>query len=211
MKLRPWLALLALGLAGCAGSLLESDVEAPEGYRLQGQALPDRGERLSLALGVARPRASAALETDRIAVVRADRRFEYYAGVRWAEPAPQMLQQSLVRGLSADGRFAVVLAAPSRVPADLLLDVELRRFEAVHAAADDAPEVHVELLVTVVDAGRAGRVTSFAVATAERAGDYRRAEVVAAFDRATAEAVRTVADRLRETVRPPALTRPGTP
>jgi len=203
MKLRAGALLLALGLAGCAGSLLESDVEAPAGYRLQGEALPDRGDRLALAVGVARPRASAALETDGIAVVRADRRFEYYAGVRWAEPAPQMLQQSLVRGLSADGRFAVVVAAPSRVPADLLLDVELRRFEAVHVAEDDAPGVRVELLVSVVDARKIQRVASFAVSTAARAGDYGRADVVAAFDRATTEAVRTVADRLRDSLPAP--------
>jgi len=128
---------------GCVGSLLESGNEAPEVYRLAGASLQDRGEPLPLALAVAPPRASASLDTDRIAVVQPDSRFDYFSGVRWAEPAPQMLQQLLVRALAADGRFATVVAAPSRVPADLALDVELRSFEAVYAGGAGVPVVGV--------------------------------------------------------------------
>ena len=116
------LLALVLPLAACTGSLLESSADAPETYRLAGATLADRGGRQPVALAVSRPRAAPALDTERIAVVRSDSRFDYYAGVRWSEPAPQMLQQMLVRGLAADGRFEAVVAAPSRVPADLLLD-----------------------------------------------------------------------------------------
>ena len=55
------LAVVALALTGCTGSLLESSAEAPATYRLEGEALADRGARLPLALGVARPRAAQAL------------------------------------------------------------------------------------------------------------------------------------------------------
>ena len=99
------LLVLSLALAGCAGSLLESSAAAPETYRLAGESLPDRGGRLPLAIGVARPGAAPALDTDRVAVVQPDSRFDYFTGVRWSEPAPQMLQQQLDRALAADGRF----------------------------------------------------------------------------------------------------------
>ena len=198
------LPLLALALAGCTGSLLESNAEAPEVYRLQGEALADRGERLPLALGVGRLRSAPSLETERIAVVQPDSRFDYYQGMRWSEPAPQMLQQQLVRALSADGRFATVVAVPSRVPADLLLDVELRRFEAVQATSGAAPAVRVELQVSLVDARKAERLASFAASGTATATAHRRTEVVAAFERATGEAVRVVVDRLRDAQPAPA-------
>jgi cholesterol transport system auxiliary component len=154
---------------------------------------------------VARPRAALALDTDRIAVVQPDSRFDYFAGLRWSEAAPQMLQQQLVRAFTADGRFDAVVAAPSRVPADLLLDVELRRFEAVYASAGAPPEVRVELQVSLVDTRQVRRLLSFTATGTAPADANGRAAVVAAFERATNEAVRGVVDQVRSAA--PAVTR----
>jgi cholesterol transport system auxiliary component len=192
------LAAFVLALTGCAGSLLESNAEAPDTYRLAGEALPDRGARLPLALGVGRPGAAPALDTARVAVVQPDSRFDYIAGVRWSEPAPQMLQQQLVRALAADGRFDAVVAVPSRVPADLLLDVELRRFEAVYAADGGPPEVRVEMQVSLVDPRKARRIASAVVTASAMADENRRAGIMTAFERATAEVVRAAVAQVRE-------------
>ena len=191
------LLALLFGMSGCAGSILESKAEAPATYRLAGEALADRGERLPAALGVARPRAALALDTDRVAVVQPDSRFDYFSGVRWSEPAPQMLQQQLVRALAADGRFEAVVAVPSRVPTDWLLDVELRRFEAVYATEHGAPEVRVELQVSLVDPRHARRAASFIASASAVAAENRRAAVVAAFETATAAAIRSTVDQVR--------------
>jgi cholesterol transport system auxiliary component len=201
--MNPWaglLAALALALGGCTGSLLESDVDAPDTYRLAGAALADRGGRLPLALSVARPSAAPALDTERIAGVQPDSRSDYFTGMRWSEPAPQMLQQQLVRALAEDGRFEAVVAAPSRVPADLLLDVELRRFEATYAADGAAPVVRVEMQVSVIDPRHARRVASFVAAGAAVSTEDRRAAVVAAFEAATGTAVRAAVAQVRDSV-----------
>jgi len=192
------LLVVAIALAGCAGSLLESRAEAPETYRLQGAAFADRGTCLPLALAVARPHASPALDSERIAVVRPDRRFDYYAGMRWAEPAPEMLQQRLVHALAADGCFAAVVAAPSRVPAELLLDVELRRFEATYAAAGSVPEIRVELQLSLVEPREARRVTSVVAAGSAVATADRRGAVIEAFERASSEALLKSVDAVRQ-------------
>jgi len=190
--------LAAVLCTGCVGSLLESGNEAPEIYRLAGVGLPDRGEPLPLALAVAPPRAAASLDTERIAVIQPDSRFDYFTGLRWAESAPQMLQQLLVRALVDDGRFATVVAAPSRVPADLTLDVELRSFEAVYTGDAGVPVVRVEMQVTLVDARKAKRLASFVVRTDSRAADNRRTAVLESFERAAAEALQETVVRLRE-------------
>jgi cholesterol transport system auxiliary component len=190
--------VLALSGTGCAGSLLGPSGEAPEIYRLEVADAAGDAARLPLALGVARPRAAVSLDTERIAVVQPDNRFDYFAGVRWSEPAPQMLQAVVVRALQSEGRYEVVVAAPNRVPTDLLLDIELRRFEAVYAAGGAAPSVRVEFQATMVDP-RQGRRLSSVVASAEVvAADNRRDAVVDAFQRATAEAVQALAAWLRE-------------
>ena len=196
------LAMPLLASSGCAGSLLESRTEAPVVYRLEGVAAQDRGERLPLALAVTRPGGAAALDTDRIAVDQPGRVFDYYAGIRWSEPAPQMLQQLLVRALAADGRFAAVVAAPSRVPADLLLDVELRRFEAVYAAAGAAPQARVELHVSLVDPRAARRLASFLATGTATASADGRAAVMDAFERATAEAIGHTVTEIRQAAAP---------
>jgi cholesterol transport system auxiliary component len=167
-------------------------------YRLTGPAAGARGQPLALAISVARPRSASSLDTERIAVVKPGYGFDHLASARWADPAPQMVQQLLVGALAADGGFAVAVAAPSRVPTDLLLDVELRHFEAVYAAADAPPRVRVGLQVNLVDTRRGVRIASFesnAEAAAER--NDRRA-VVAAFEQASSEAVRDAAVRVRE-------------
>ena len=197
--MRAVLALsLALACTGCAGSLLGPTGEAPEVYRLELADAAGGAARLPLALGVARPRAAISLDTERIAVVQPDSRFDYFTGVRWSEPAPQMLQALVVRVLQSDGRYEVVVAAPSRVPADLLLDLELRRFEAVYAPGAGAPSVRVEIQATLVDPRQVRRVSSFVASSELPAASNSRGAVLEAFERATGEAVHALAVWLRE-------------
>ena len=212
--LRPasWMAcacLLAALLGGCAGSLLQSAAEAPDTFRL-GVAVAGDAATVSmspspsaLAIAVALPRAAAAVDTDRIAVQSAGNRFDYYSAARWAESAPQMLQQNLVSSLAATAQFGGgVMTAPARVPTELLLDVELRRFEAVTTGADAAspdaaPVVHVQVQVSLVDSRRAARVVSFVSEAAVPASGNQLSAVVAAFDRANAQVVQDIVARVQ--------------
>ena len=202
-------SLLALLLAGCAGSLLRSDAEAPDTFRLDLAAATAAATASAtpansgLAIAVARPRAAAAIDTDRIAVHSAGSRFDYYLGARWAESAPQMLQQNLVGALAATAQFGGgVMTAPARMPTELLLDVELRRFEVVAAgtgaeSSGAAPVVQVQVQASLVDLRRAARVTSFVSEAAVPASENRLSAVIAAFDRANAQVVNDIAARVQ--------------
>jgi cholesterol transport system auxiliary component len=207
-----WMACatsMALLLGGCTGNLLQSDAKAPDTFRLGAAAAPAAAPASAmptpagLAIAVARPRAATALDTDRIAVQSAGNRFEYYADARWAESAPQMLQQNLVSALAATAQFTGgVMTAPARVPTELLLDLELRRFEVVTAGADAAasgaaPVVHVQVQASLVDSRRAARVTSFVSEASVPASENRLQAVVAAFDRANAQVVNDIAARVQ--------------
>jgi cholesterol transport system auxiliary component len=113
--------------------------------------------------------------------------------MRWSDAAPQMLQPLLVNALQSAGRYETVLAAPSRAAADLLLEVELRRFEAAYVAVGAAPRVRVEMHATLVGARRGQRISSVLASAEAEAAANRRGEVVAAFERATVEAIGDIA------------------
>jgi cholesterol transport system auxiliary component len=187
----------ALLCAGCVGSVLQSDAEPPDLYRLDPPSGNAAAPALGQAISVARPRAASSLDTNRIAVVTPGHGFDYLAGARWADAAPQMVQQLLVDVLGGPGGFATAIASPSRVPADLLLDTELRHFEAVYPSADSAPSVLVELQASLVDSRRGLRVASFDAHAEVAAERNDRRAVVAAFEQATGRAVAEVADRAR--------------
>jgi cholesterol transport system auxiliary component len=202
-------SLLALLLGGCASSLLRSEAEAPDTFRLDiaattaavtASATPSNS---GLAIAVARPRAAAAIDTDRIAVHSAGNRFDYYLGARWAESAPQMLQQNLVGALAATAQFGGgVMTAPARMPTELLLDVELRRFEVVTTgtgaeSSGAAPVAQVQVQASLVDLRRTARVTSFISEAAVPASENRLSAVIAAFDRANAQVVNDIAARVQ--------------
>ena len=195
------LLLVVSGLCtACVGSVLKSDNEAPDLYRLAAPAASGGGAGPSLAqaITVARPRSVSSLDTDRIAVTTPGHGFDYLAGARWSDTAPQMVQQLLVDTLMAEGRFATAVAAPSRVPTDLLLEVELRHFEAVYASVGEPPRILVQLQANLVDVRRGTRVASFdsrAEATATR---NDRTAVVAAFEDAALRATRDAALRAGE-------------
>ena len=186
----------------CVGDALRSDADAPDRYRLEGPAVEPGGTGLPLAIAIARPRAPSSLDTDRIAVTTPGHGFDYLAGARWADPAPQMIQQFLVGALTAEAHFATAVAAPSRVPADLLLDVELGRFEATYSNVDAPPTVVVEFGVNLVDARRGLRVASFRSAASVAAARNDRAAVVAAFEQATEQAVRDAVARIAAAATP---------
>jgi cholesterol transport system auxiliary component len=83
------------------------------------------------------------------------------------------------------------------VPVDLLLDTELRRFEAVYASVDEAPTVVVELQASLVDGRKGTRIASFDSRAEVKAARNDRSAVVAAFEQATGKVVDDVAQRAR--------------
>jgi len=186
----------------CVGSALRSDADAPDLYRLEGPAAEPGGAALPLAITVARPRSPLSLDTDRIAVTKPGLGFDYLAAARWADPAPQMLQQLLVDTLTRDARFATAVAAPSRVPTDLMLDVEIGRFEAAYSNVDAPPTIMVEFGVNLVDVRSGQRLTSFRVAATAVAARNERGSVVEAFEQAMDQALREAASRIAADARP---------
>ena len=70
----------ALALTGCGGSLFKTEIPVAETYQLSAVAgEPAGAQPLDAVILVGRPMIAPGLDTDRIAVVKSDRRLDYYA------------------------------------------------------------------------------------------------------------------------------------
>ena len=174
------LLLACLGLTGCSG-LFRSNAKPEQIYYLRPPAAsaaapaasgaaatvaPSAAEPMSLR--VVRPLADPGLDTTHIMLVQADHRMNFYSGSRWPAPAPELLEALAVQTLRASGEWASVQDSASPFPADYLLQLHVRRFEADYTQGGEAPSAQVVLDCTV--GRRQGRevLATFTAASAAR-------------------------------------------
>jgi cholesterol transport system auxiliary component len=178
-----------LALTGC-GSLLESKLAAPQTYvlRLPAMAAPAAEPNTGSVL-VLRPESGPGLDSNRIALLRSDRRFDFYAASLWAAPAPDMVESVIIDALRGTGTFAAVFddAAPYAPRYDLR--ITLRRFEADYTAGEAAPTVYVVLDCMLGRHRDRALLASFTAQGSARATEDRMNSVVAAFEAAANSAV----------------------
>jgi cholesterol transport system auxiliary component len=200
-------AVLCVLLSGCAG-LLHSTRQPDQTYYLRvpggapaatptaTAAIPGSGA----SLRVEQPVASPGLDSSHIMLVQADHRMNFYAHSRWPGTAPQVIGALAVETLRASEVWDSVQDSTSPFPANYLLHITLRRFDADYSGGGAAPEAHVLLDCTI--GRREGRevIASFmAQGTATAAADHM-SDVVAAFEQATAAALTSMSQQAGEAV-----------
>jgi len=190
MKLQTLLVLpVSLSLTAC-GSVFESDLAAPQAYvlRLPLAPAPEANGDAGRVV-VQRPEASPGLESERIALVRSEQRFDFYAASRWAAPAPDVIASVMIDALRATGAFSAVLDDSAPFAARYSLRCMLRRFEADYTKERGAPTVFVALDCSLGRRRDRELLASFVAQGSARATEDRLNAVVAAFETATAAAM----------------------
>ncbi|MCC7462352.1 MAG: membrane integrity-associated transporter subunit PqiC [Gammaproteobacteria bacterium] len=201
------LLVMAVTLAlGACGGLLQSDAPVLQRWVLAvppaaaGEPaaaiapLTPPGAALA-TLRVLRPLAAPALDTDRIALRRADRTLDYYAANRWSGPAPEVLQGLVLDALRSAGAYGAVQPESAPFAYDETLQVELRDFQAEYAASA-VPTIRVTLVCTLGRRSDNRVLTTFALSGSAAAGDNRMSAIVAAFDAALAASLAGLPERI---------------
>lgn len=185
----PWALLL---LAGCSGGL-RSNLPAVQVYVLQPPgAAPAASARSSATVQVLLPLAAPGLAGEGIVVLHPGQRLDYYSGARWAAAAPIMLQTLAIEALRASNRFAMVESDAGPFAADYVLSLELRHFEAEYRDSGP-PTVYVSLIGTLGRRGNRDGAVSVIADSRVRVEADRMQAVVAAFERATGDALSQLA------------------
>ncbi|HEU4779525.1 MAG TPA: ABC-type transport auxiliary lipoprotein family protein [Steroidobacteraceae bacterium] len=190
MKPRSWLPILGLaGLTACSG-VFDSTAPAPQSYVLR-LAPADAPAAASAAGSVQLQRleASPGLKSERIALLRSDHRFDFYAASRWAAAAPVLIESVIIDALRATGSFSAVFDDSSPYAPRYRLRCVLRRFEADYTKGGRAPTVFVVLDCTLGRHRDRELLASFTAQGSAQAAEDRLNAVVAAFESATAAAM----------------------
>jgi len=141
----------ALGAASCLVSLggcsLLFPAPAPQLYRLTlktgGAPI---GPRVSGQLVVSMPMASESLNTERIALVRDQTTFDYFAGAAWTDRAPRLLQRLMIDAFEDSDRITAVGDDSSDFSADYRLETVVRDFQVRYSGdAAASPIVVVKI------------------------------------------------------------------
>ena len=182
---------LGLSLLGGCGGLLETTIPAPQAYvlRLTPRAPASPPATPYGTLQLQRPEAGPGLDSDRIALLRSDNRFDFYAASRWAAPAPDLVESVILDALRAGGSFTAVFDDTSPYAPRYSLRVTMRRFEADYSASGGAPTVYVVLDCTLGRHRDRELLASFTAQGSAVAGEDRLTAVVAAFDAASVAAM----------------------
>lgn len=196
----------ALGVSGCSG-VFDSKLSAPQAYvlRLPPAAAP-AAPALKGSLLLQRPEAGPGLESERIALLRSDQRFDFYAASLWAAPAPDLVESVMADALRATGTFSAVFDDSAPFAPRYDLRCTLRRFEADYTKGERAPTVFVQLDCTLGRHRDRELLGSFKAQGSAVATEDRLNEVVAAFEAATAAAMNelgTAATTAVATEKPP--------
>lgn len=115
----------------------------------------------------------------------------YIKGARWVSPAETLFEEAL-RNAFLDGAACTVLSAGPMARDGLTLSVDVRRFEVAYAAPGAVPDANIVALLRLVRPGDRSIVAEERIVVTENAGENRQSAIVAAFDRATAEASRQI-------------------
>lgn len=198
-------AVLCAGLAACSLPMADSG-PAPDQYLLTADfEKAGSPTRSAPVLMVARPRASAGYDSERMLYVEQTARLDSFARNRWAAPPAEMLEPLLVDALEATGAFQAVVDAGSGLGAGLRLDTEILKLQ--QEFLERPSRVRLVLRATLVDA-RSGRILfAETFQAAEPAPGNDPESGVEAANRVVKRVLTEIAERVAEHVRAPG--RPG--
>jgi cholesterol transport system auxiliary component len=207
------LALLC-ALSACAG-LLQSSARPEQTYYLRAPAAASTAAEagagaeasaaapppLGVSVRVGHPLAAPGLDSPHIMLVQADHRMNFFAGSRWAAPAPDVVEALAVQTLRASGVWASVEDTASPFPSDYLLQITLRRFDADYTEGAATPVVHVALDCIIGRVQGREVLATFSAAGSAPTSANRLHEVIAAFEQASGSALQALAQQAAQAVR----------
>jgi len=191
VSLLPWF-VLGCSVGGC-GSLLP--LSAPEAtlYNLTPQArFGEQLPRVDWQLVVEEPLTHGGLDSNRIAVRPSPRQLQYFAGARWTERSPRMVQSLLLETFEDTGKIVAVGRQTIGLRSDYNLKSELRAFQAESFEEGKPLKVRIRLHVKLVRQPRQEIVAARTFHNVQVATGSKMSEVIAAFDNALGEVLREV-------------------
>ncbi|HLW22811.1 MAG TPA: ABC-type transport auxiliary lipoprotein family protein [Steroidobacteraceae bacterium] len=204
----PLIGLLSLAaLAACTGSIFRSSIVPPAVYELSAPApSPAAGPAVAAApaaaangpsvdLAVLKPRVHSGLDDDLVHVLYPDHRLDHLAAARWSGPLDEMLQDLILEAFRSRSSALGVHADGSVFGAGYWLEVDVDDFQAVYAARDALPVIHVHAVVRLGASSDRRILGRFELDSRENAAANRVDAIVEAYNRALDDVLTELVNR----------------
>lgn len=183
-----------LALTGCTTlGAFERAATPLDVYELRAPSAPRAAAPRPLDVIVELPEAGGAIATDRVMIRPAPMQAQYLADARWADPLPETVQTLMVRTLSDTGALRYVGRRPLGVGGDFAVLTELTDFQAEAEAAGPGAVINLRMIVRLVRERDATVVSTRTITAEAQAATTKSGDVIAAFDRATGQAMQAFA------------------
>ncbi len=178
---RAIISTLALALAGCGGSALDS-------YSLTAPREGLSGRASTRQMVITEPVAGSPYDGERIVVRTGPEAVAYLKGAQWVERLPRMIQTTMIQAFE-NARFLRSVGRPGdRFTAEVSLNSEIRRFE-IDVTTNEAV---VEISAKMVSEGN-GRIIAARIFTTKLPGSASDGRVAsAALDEALDRTLREI-------------------
>lgn len=182
--------LAALGASGCISLLPKSD--PAQLYRFDAEPAAADAPAATRQVGVLKPPANftQAAAGDRILTATGGEA-AYIAAARWVAPASVLFDEAVSRAFDGSAGAARLVTRGEVARADLVLRLDVRRFEAVYDQGPEAaPQVVVRVRAVVTRSSDRALVGERIFEQSVRSGGNRVGAIVAAYDAAMTEFAR---------------------
>lgn len=138
-------ALMLVTMSAACTSMLTSDTPPESVYWLDAPSAVPRSTQAAGSSSIrVRITAAPGLDTDRLLIRGPGAILNSYAGARWTDNAPEVLDTLIRTALEDSGLFSRVTSNRSGGLTDWTLDLELRAFFAVVTSASSLPTIEIE-------------------------------------------------------------------
>jgi cholesterol transport system auxiliary component len=198
--------LMISALSGCSGLASLTQASKPvELFVLTPKSTFDSTlPRLRYQIVVDTPTATAAVNTDQIAVQPTPLQVQYLPGARWIDRAPLIVQALLIESFENTGKVPAVGSSTIGLRADYLIVTDIREFQALVPESTVAEPllINVRLSLKVVDAFTDRIIASRSFEEIEPSSSDTATDVAAAFDEALGDTMRDAVEwSIREIAR----------
>lgn len=193
------LLVITAGLSAC-GFKLPGSGPAPNIYDLSPKSTFDADlPQVAQQLVVEEPSSARGIDSDRIALRPSPIEVKYFAGARWVDRGPRMVQILLVESFENTGKIIAVGRQSIGLRADYSVKSDLREFQAEYFDAGGLPQIHVRLNVKLIKMPEARIIASRTFDQIEPASGNEITAIVQSFDETLGKVMRQAVEwTLRE-------------
>ncbi len=180
-----------LGLPGCGLLSLPGSGPAPVIYDLSPKNTFDKELPVIKAqLIIEEPVAARGIDSDRIALRPRPIEIKYFAGSRWSDRAPKMVQTLMIESFENTGKIVAVGRQSIGLRSDFVIKSELREFQAEYFKMGAMPDIHIRLSVKLIKMPDARIVASQTFERTELASGKEITAIVEDFDETLGKVLR---------------------